>query len=62
VDARSLLALATGGRENELRLALLEYVGRTARSRMADADERVREPIAFKIEEDDRANVATPAG
>jgi FlaA1/EpsC-like NDP-sugar epimerase len=62
VDARSLLALATGGREDELRLALLEYVGMTARSRMADADERVREPIAFKIEEDDRANVATPAG
>jgi len=62
VDARTLLALATGGREDELRLALLEYVGRTARARRSDADERVREPIAFKIEEDDRANVATAAG
>jgi FlaA1/EpsC-like NDP-sugar epimerase len=62
VDARSLLALATGGREDELRLTLLEYVGRTVQAHTSDVDERVREPIAFKIEEDDRANVATAAG
>ncbi len=62
-DARALLALATGGREAELRLALLDYVGATGQAREVDSTDRVsRDPIAFKVEGDDRANVATITG
>jgi FlaA1/EpsC-like NDP-sugar epimerase len=62
-DARALLALATGGREHELRLALLEYVGQTGVPQMLDAHEQVaREPIAFKVEAEDFAGVATVTG
>ena len=60
-DARTLLAIATGGREEELRLALLEYVG----SRVVceeDANGRVRAPIPVMVEGDDRATVVTAAG
>jgi FlaA1/EpsC-like NDP-sugar epimerase len=60
--ARTLLALATGGNEDELRLALLNYVGQTSHVSASDVEERVREAIGFKIEGDDRANVATAAG
>lgn len=59
-DARALLAVATGAREDELRSALLEYVGRTGQARAVDATDREsREPIAVKIERDDRAKMAT---
>jgi FlaA1/EpsC-like NDP-sugar epimerase len=62
-DARALLALATGGREEELRLALLEYVGRAGQARVADANDQVsREPISIKVEGDDRATLATIIG
>ncbi len=62
-DVRALLALATGGREEELRLALLEYVGRTGQARIVDATDRAsREPVAVKVEGGDRANVATITG
>ncbi len=62
-DVRALLALATGGREEELRLALLEYVGRTGQARIVDATDRAsREPGAAKVEGGDRANVATITG
>jgi FlaA1/EpsC-like NDP-sugar epimerase len=61
-DARALLALATGGREAELRLALLEYVGQAGQARAAGTTDQVsREPIAFSIE-GDRANVAAVTG
>lgn len=61
-DIRGLLALATGGQEDELRLALLDYVRHTVEPRVADAPARGREPIVFTMEGDDRANVATAAG
>ena len=61
-DCRDLLALATGGQEDDLREALLEYVRQTVDPKVADIPARRREPIAFKIEGDDRANVATAAG
>lgn len=60
-DARDLLAIATGGREEELRLALLGYVG-TGSARPGDADDRVRAPIPVMAEGDDRARVVTAAG
>jgi FlaA1/EpsC-like NDP-sugar epimerase len=61
-DARTLLALATGGNEDELRLTLLHYVGQPRQASTSDVGGLVREPIGFKIEGDDRANVATAAG
>jgi FlaA1/EpsC-like NDP-sugar epimerase len=61
-DCRDLLALATGGQEDELRAALLEYVHRTVDPKVADVPAHARGPIVFKIEGDDRANVATAAG
>jgi hypothetical protein len=57
-----LLALATGAQEEYLRETLLAYVGRTTAARDAAAEERAREPISFRIEGDDRANVATATG
>ena len=61
-EVRSLLALATGAQEDHLRTALLAFVSRTTAARdMAEA-EPVREPIAYRIGEDDRANVATASG
>ena len=61
-DVRSLLALATGAQEEYLRETLLAYVGRTTAARDAAAEDRTREPIPFRIEGDDRANVATATG
>ena len=65
-DVRSLLAIATGGREEDLREALLAYVRRTTDLRdhvqEAASTGRVRETIQFRIEGDDRANVVTAAG
>lgn len=61
-DIQILLALATGGQEDELRVALLDYVRQTLEPRVEDVSVRVREPIVFMIEGDDRANVATAAG
>jgi FlaA1/EpsC-like NDP-sugar epimerase len=60
-DARALLSLGTGDREDELRLALLEYV-RGEAIRDSDAEEAVRVPVAVMIEGDDRVSVATAAG
>jgi FlaA1/EpsC-like NDP-sugar epimerase len=60
-DARALLVIATGGREEELRLALLDYVG-TGSVRPADADECVRALIPVMVDADDRAIVATARG
>jgi FlaA1/EpsC-like NDP-sugar epimerase len=60
-DVRSLLAMATGGQEEYLSKALLAYVRRTTVARDAAANERVQGPIAFRIEGDDRASVATAA-
>ena len=61
-DARTLLALATGGREDELRLALLEYVGSEQPQPQEAIGERARTPIPVMVEGDDRASVATAAG
>ncbi len=61
-DVRSLLALATGAQEEYLRETLLAYVTRTTAARDAAAEDRAREPIPFRIEGDDRANVATATG
>jgi FlaA1/EpsC-like NDP-sugar epimerase len=62
-DVRSLLALATGAHEDRLRDALLTFVSRTTAARdMAEMKERAREPIPFRIEGDDRVNVATATG
>jgi FlaA1/EpsC-like NDP-sugar epimerase len=61
-DARTLLALATGAREDELRQALLDYVGRPVEPAAVDAVERVREPVGLKVAGDDRGNLATVVG
>jgi FlaA1/EpsC-like NDP-sugar epimerase len=62
-DVAALLALATGGREEELREALLAYVSHTL-TRPAGSAEWVspREPLGFRIEGDDRVNVAPITG
>jgi FlaA1/EpsC-like NDP-sugar epimerase len=66
-DARSLLAIATGAREDELRRSLLTYVGVSA-ERGTDAGEeldtlpgngRSREMVAIKVEGGERTTVAT---
>jgi FlaA1/EpsC-like NDP-sugar epimerase len=58
-DARSLLARATGGSEEELRKALLEYVG-PGPVRVADATHPLPQgPMAAKVESQDRASMAT---
>ncbi len=66
-DARGLLSIATGGREDELRLALLAYVGApaarpTGATEEADgmlADRDSRELVAVKVEAGERTTVAT---
>ena len=60
-DARTLLAMATGGREEELRTALLEYV-RTGSVRPAEADEGIRTLIPVMAEGDERHDVVSAAG
>jgi FlaA1/EpsC-like NDP-sugar epimerase len=60
-DARVLLEIATGGREEELRLALLDYVG-NASVRVALTSEQARAPIPVMVADDDRASVTTAAG
>jgi FlaA1/EpsC-like NDP-sugar epimerase len=60
-DARALLAIATGGREEELRAALLDYVG-TGSVRRDESNGYARAPIPVMVQDDDRANVATAAG
>jgi len=59
-DARTLLALATGGREDELRLALLEYVA-VELAPVAEPVEPARVPIPVMVADDDRASVAGAA-
>lgn len=62
-DVRALLAMATGGREDELRSALLAYVGQTGDAQVARSEARaVREPVAIKVEGDDLASIAASAG
>jgi FlaA1/EpsC-like NDP-sugar epimerase len=61
-DVRELLAMATGSREDELRVALLRYVGNTAIEGAAEAEAAARVAGAIKIEGDDRASVASLAG
>jgi FlaA1/EpsC-like NDP-sugar epimerase len=73
-DARTLLELATGGREDELRLALLDYVATepgpateavmtaemtAAEATTTEASDRMRTPLPVMVEGDDRASVAT---
>ncbi len=61
-DARALLAMATGGREEELRRALLAYVDDSAASH-ADAETRsATEPVSFTIERHDHADAVSVAG
>jgi FlaA1/EpsC-like NDP-sugar epimerase len=60
-DAGALLGLATGDREDELRLALLEYVRGEAMDD-PDAGRTVPAPVAVKVEANDRVGVATTAG
>jgi FlaA1/EpsC-like NDP-sugar epimerase len=60
-DARTLLALATGGREDELRLALLDYVA-VKQPTDVHVIEPVRAPIPVMVEGDDRATVVQAAG
>jgi FlaA1/EpsC-like NDP-sugar epimerase len=60
-DVRTLLAIATGGREEELRTALLEYV-RTGSLRQAEAYEGIPALIPVMAEGNDRPNVVTAAG
>jgi FlaA1/EpsC-like NDP-sugar epimerase len=61
-DVRELLAMATGAQEERLRETLLAYVGRTIEAADAATEPPVREPVGFRIEEDDRASVATATG
>jgi FlaA1/EpsC-like NDP-sugar epimerase len=62
-DVRALLDLATGGHEDELREALLAFVGP-----LADADAAATSPaeprdlVGFRVEGDDRVNVVPIAG
>jgi O-antigen biosynthesis protein WbqV len=58
-DVRGLLALATGGQEDYLRRTLLAYVRRASSAHDVAKVERANDPIAVKIEGDDRASVAT---
>jgi FlaA1/EpsC-like NDP-sugar epimerase len=55
-DVRSLLAMATGSQEDDLRAALLEYVGAPSSRRSGTADQRM--PKGFAVGGDDRASVA----
>ena len=57
-DARTLIALATGGREDELRGALLAYVRTMSPAHRDDGVEsQTSEPVAIRVEGDDRTNV-----
>jgi hypothetical protein len=59
-DARVLLGLATGSREEELRGSLLSYVGNPdAGETRAVSEQGLREPVAIRIEPGDRSVVAT---
>jgi FlaA1/EpsC-like NDP-sugar epimerase len=66
-DARNLLAIATGAREDELRHSLLAYVGMSAELGMEAGEEldavpgngRSREVVAIKVEAGERTTVAT---
>jgi FlaA1/EpsC-like NDP-sugar epimerase len=60
-DARAMLAIATGGREDELRLALLEYVG-TASAAPSEAPDAARRPLPVMADKDDRVTVVSAAG
>jgi len=61
-DVRGLLAMATGAHEERLREMLLAYVGRTTQVPEMAPEAPDRQPIGLRIEEDDRANVATATG
>jgi FlaA1/EpsC-like NDP-sugar epimerase len=60
-DVRALLAIATGGQEDELRRALLEYVGPALRADAATQNGAPLAAMAAPVEGDDRANVPTLA-
>lgn len=60
-DVRSLLSLATGGQEEYLRNSLLRYVNR-AGATDDPFEDRLRAPVAFRIEGEDRTNIATATG
>jgi FlaA1/EpsC-like NDP-sugar epimerase len=54
-EVQRLLALATGGRESELRLAMLEFAGRPVEPETSDVDEPSDDrPVAIPIETSDR--------
>jgi FlaA1/EpsC-like NDP-sugar epimerase len=62
-DVRRLLAMATGAREDDLREALMAVVGRVEQAEeLAPVDRPAREPVGFKIDEDERVNVVIAAG
>jgi FlaA1/EpsC-like NDP-sugar epimerase len=60
-DARKLLAIATGGREEELRRALLDYVTNGSVPEAAP-DDGIRTLIPVMVDGDDRATVTSAAG
>ena len=58
-DIRQLLAMATGGREDELRIALLDYAGRAGDPQRADSPEGARPVLrAVPIEIGERGQPA----
>ncbi len=59
-DARALLSMATGGREEELRRSLLDYVG-TVPVRPERDSRSVLEPVPVMVDGDDRATVGSAA-
>jgi FlaA1/EpsC-like NDP-sugar epimerase len=67
-DVRKLLVMATGGREDELRIALLDYAGGVKKTRAAETTEpeAIEAPhpayVAVPIQSDDRPEPASIIG